>query len=77
MLRLCSMGNCINLEQDIVCGLCNSEVNIQYFFCAYCHKRFHLRCIKKHTSGLRECPECHKPYLRAINTVPKQNIMKR
>lgn len=70
------MGNCIYLEKQTKCLLCQSELGKDYVYCAYCNKRFHPRCLIKQARGSNLCPYCNKPYLRLINrtTINENNI---
>ena len=63
------MGNCIivNHGVNIGCGVCYSELGMQYIYCAYCHKRFHQRCVMKYKGIHIGCPCCKQNYLRFID----------
>lgn len=67
------MGNCINLGNVVqynkydICEYCNNiELGVEYIYCAYCGKRFHIRCSKTYNNGFKTCSLCNKPYLRVI-----------
>ena len=69
------MGNCIILENlvDYGCGICYSELGMQYIYCPYCHHRFHQRCVMKYKRIHIGCPCCKQRYLRFIDKELSRN----
>lgn len=70
------MGNCIIIEKqlDYGCGVCYSELGMQYIYCPYCRKRFHSRCIMKYKTLCKGCcPDCKHDYLRFIDKELQRN----
>lgn len=71
------MGNCIYLEQQLgtICYLCKSEIGMKYVYCAYCHKRFHSRCVLHNKTVDRCCPNCKHQYMRFIDRELHRNYI--
>ena len=69
------MGNCIAIDEPLEygCGVCHCNLGIQYIYCAYCHKRFHHRCVMKHKSIHIGCPSCKQDHLRFIDKELQRN----
>ena len=61
------MGNCIELEKEPVCYLCDEKITHRsYLFCKDCKKVYHYSCLYQKNAYLNNCFICQSEHIETV-----------
>ncbi len=60
------MGNCISIQKDTNCYICNKELSYRYLKCEKCNLNYHYNCAYMNDKNAKKCKKCNQNTLRPL-----------